>query len=76
MSDEISLTIDGKEITVPKGTSVLDAALGAGIDIPHLCYSPALGLAPTVGFAGVRTWAERLLNAQSGPRPAGAEEKG
>ena len=27
MSDEISLTIDGKEVTVPKGTTVLDAAL-------------------------------------------------
>ena len=47
MSDRITLTIDGREITVPEGTTVLDAALQAGIDIPHLCYSPELGLPPT-----------------------------
>ena len=47
MSEEISLTIDGKEVTVPTGTTVLDAALQAGIDIPHLCYQPHLGLPPT-----------------------------
>jgi formate dehydrogenase alpha subunit len=47
MSKDISLTIDGMAVTVPEGTTVLDAATLAGIDIPHLCYDPALGLTPT-----------------------------
>ncbi len=46
-AERVSLTIDGREVTAPAGTSVLDAALGAGVDIPHLCYSPELGLPAT-----------------------------
>lgn len=38
MSDYVSLTINGSKIKVPKGTSVLDAALEFGICIPHLCH--------------------------------------
>jgi formate dehydrogenase major subunit/NADH-quinone oxidoreductase subunit G len=34
---DITLTIDGKPITVPAGTSVLYAALDNGIYIPNLC---------------------------------------
>jgi NADH-quinone oxidoreductase subunit G len=34
--------IDEKEITVPQGTTVLQAALANGIEIPHYCYHPAL----------------------------------
>ena len=36
------LIIDGQEIAAAGGTSVLDAALGAGIYIPHLCHHPDL----------------------------------
>lgn len=39
-----TLTIDGKEITVPKGTTVLEAAKTNGIHIPHYCYHPALAV--------------------------------
>ncbi len=38
----ISLTIDGREITAAAGASVLEAALEAGIFIPHLCWHPDL----------------------------------
>ncbi len=34
----VSLTIDGREITVPEGTSILHAAASLGIDIPVLCH--------------------------------------
>jgi len=47
MTDEISLTIDGIAVAAPAGSSILETALSAGIDIPHLCYEPALGLPPT-----------------------------
>ena len=36
----VSLTIDGKQVTVPAGTSILDAAKAANIRIPTLCYLP------------------------------------
>jgi NADH dehydrogenase/NADH:ubiquinone oxidoreductase subunit G len=42
MSDSVRLTIDGREITVPKGTTILEAAAELGIDIPVICYHPHL----------------------------------
>ncbi|MEW6171639.1 MAG: molybdopterin-dependent oxidoreductase [Bacillota bacterium] len=42
MAASVTLTIDGKEISVPEGTTVLHAAQAAGIDIPHLCYCSGL----------------------------------
>src|SRR5690348_17424103 len=34
----VTLTIDGQQITVPDGTTILAAAKAAGIDIPVLCH--------------------------------------
>jgi formate dehydrogenase major subunit len=34
----VTLTVDGREITVPKGTTIYDAARRLGIDIPVLCH--------------------------------------
>ena len=34
----VTLTIDGQKVTVPEGTTILNAAKKAGIDIPTLCY--------------------------------------
>jgi NADPH-dependent glutamate synthase beta subunit-like oxidoreductase/NAD-dependent dihydropyrimidine dehydrogenase PreA subunit len=44
--DTIKLTIDGRKVTTTPGKSVLDAALEAGIYIPHLCHHPDL---PPIG---------------------------
>ena len=33
----VSLTIDGVEVTVPEGTSIMRAAMEAGIKVPKLC---------------------------------------
>ena len=38
----VTLTIDGREITVPKGTTILQAAKEVGKDVPHYCYHPGL----------------------------------
>lgn len=38
MGNMVNLTIDGKEVTVPEGTKILDAAESVGIHIPNLCY--------------------------------------
>jgi len=40
--DRIICTIDGLEVKVNKGISILEAALRNGIYIPHLCYHPDL----------------------------------
>ena len=34
--------IDDRELTVPEGTTVLQAALANGVEIPHYCYHPGL----------------------------------
>jgi NADH-quinone oxidoreductase subunit G len=39
-----TLKIDGVEITVPAGTSLLEAAKAVGITIPHYCYHPGLSV--------------------------------
>ena len=41
-SEMVSLTIDGVEVTVPKGTSVMRAAALTGTDIPRLCATEDL----------------------------------
>ena len=38
----ITLTIDGNRVTVPEGTTILDAARKLGITIPVLCHHPKL----------------------------------
>ena len=38
MSKNIRLTIDGQQVAVPSGTTILEAARQVGIDIPVLCY--------------------------------------
>jgi NADH-quinone oxidoreductase subunit G len=44
-TDLVTLTIEGTEIAVPKGTTILEAAKRAGIIIPHYCYHPGLPIA-------------------------------
>src|SRR5947209_5211537 len=39
------LTIDGREISVPEGATVIQAAEKLGIFIPRYCYHPALSIA-------------------------------
>jgi NADH dehydrogenase/NADH:ubiquinone oxidoreductase subunit G len=38
VTEMIELTIDGKSVRVPSGTTILQAAQQAGIEIPVLCY--------------------------------------
>jgi NADH-quinone oxidoreductase subunit G len=39
------LSINGKELEVPAGTNLIEAARGLGIEIPHFCYHPGLSVA-------------------------------
>jgi NADH-quinone oxidoreductase subunit G len=42
MTDQVTLTIDGRQVAVPKGTLVVDAAAKLGIEIPVFCSHPKL----------------------------------
>jgi len=41
----VSLTIEGRPVSVPDGTSILEAAKLAGVLVPHYCYHPGLPVA-------------------------------
>ena len=41
----INLTIEGRAVSVPDGTSILEAAKLAGVLVPHYCYHPSLPVA-------------------------------
>ena len=43
--DLITVNVDGRDIAVPKGTNVIEAARLLGIEIPHFCYHPRLSVA-------------------------------
>jgi len=40
LTDIVTLTIDGQKVSVPKGTTILEAAKRIGIHIPTLCHHP------------------------------------
>ena len=43
MSKKSRIVIDGREFEVDASTNVLQAALGAGLNLPYFCWHPALG---------------------------------
>jgi NADH-quinone oxidoreductase subunit G len=42
--DTVTLTIDGRQVTVEKGKTVLQAAIEAGISVPYYCFHPGLAV--------------------------------
>ena len=41
----VNLTIEGRAVSVPDGTTILEAAKAAGVLVPHYCYHPGLPVA-------------------------------
>ena len=41
-TEEVTLQIDGQQVTVPKGTSLMRAAVEAGVHVPKLCATDSL----------------------------------
>jgi len=41
---DVNLTVDGKKLTAPAGTLLIDACKSAGIEVPSFCYYPNLSL--------------------------------
>jgi len=57
----IKIEIDGKEVSVPKGSSVMDAARQVGVYIPHFCYHKKLSIAANCRMC--------LVEVEKAPKP-------
>jgi NADH-quinone oxidoreductase subunit G len=42
--DTVTLTIDGRQLSVEKGKTVLQAAIEHGIKVPYYCYHPGISI--------------------------------
>jgi len=60
---KITVTIDGIEIKVPLGTTILEAAKSIGVKIPTLCYHPDLEIAGICRICVVEVEGQRTLQA-------------
>ena len=57
----INIEIDGKQLAVEKGSTVIEAAHGAGITIPHFCYHKKLSIAANCRMC--------LVQVEKAPKP-------
>ncbi|QRF69247.1 formate dehydrogenase subunit alpha [Ponticoccus alexandrii] len=46
MSDTVTFTLNGEEVTAEAGLTIWEVANGRGLKIPHLCHKPAPGYRP------------------------------
>ncbi len=42
--DLVTVNVDGKDIAVPKGTNMIEAARLVSVEVPHYCYHPKLSV--------------------------------
>ena len=59
--DTLTATIDGGSVTVPAGSTILDACREAGVDLPTLCYGPTLTPANACRVCMVEVEGSRVL---------------
>ena len=41
---DVNITVDGKKVTAPAGTLLIEACKSVGIEVPSFCYYPNLSL--------------------------------
>ena len=51
---DVTITVDGKKITAPAGTLLIEACKNAGIEVPAFCYYPGLSLQAACRMCVVR----------------------
>ncbi|WP_028452300.1 NADH-quinone oxidoreductase subunit NuoG [Chitinilyticum aquatile] len=57
----LEIEIDGKKLTVPSGSTVMDAANSIGVHIPHFCYHKKLSIAANCRMC--------LVQVEKAPKP-------
>lgn len=60
----INIEIDGKQVTIGRGSTVMDAAHKAGVYIPHFCYHKKLSIAANCRMC--------LVEVEKAPKPVPA----
>ena len=63
MGNFVKAYIDGTEVNVPRGTSILDAAKNINVRIPTLCYHEDLKIAGNCRVCVVEVSGQRVLHA-------------
>ena len=61
MANEVSLTIDGQQVSVEPGTTLLKAAQQIGVDIPTICFHEATTSNALCRICVVEVEGQRLL---------------
>lgn len=61
MTETVTLTIDGQSVTVPEGTTILNAAATIGVTIPTICYHPTLTPPAVCRLCTVEVEKQRVL---------------
>jgi NADH-quinone oxidoreductase subunit G len=51
---DVSFTVDGKKLTAPAGTVLIEACKAAGIETPAFCYYPNLAVQAACRMCVVR----------------------
>lgn len=72
----VTVNIDGKDVQVPKGTNMIEAAAMVGKEVPHYCYHPKLSISGNcrmclveLGMPGRdRATGEPMLNEDGSPK--------
>ncbi len=57
----VTLTIDNQQVTVPEGTTILEASERLGIRIPTLCYDPRLAISGACRICSVEVDGQKNL---------------
>ena len=53
-ADIVNFMLNGKPVSVPKGTTVMAAAVKEGVKVPHFCWHPGLTVAGVCRFCMVK----------------------
>ncbi len=61
MADTVTFRLNDKNVTVPKGWTVMQAAKQEKVDIPHFCWHPGLSVAGVCRFCMVHVQGARKL---------------
>lgn len=57
----VNIEIDGKQVSVPKGSTIMDGAKQVGVYIPHFCYHKKLSIAANCRMC--------LVQVEKAPKP-------
>src|SRR5262252_4193254 len=58
---DLKVEVDGKQVEVPHGSTVMDAAHKLGVYVPHFCYHPKLSIAANCRMC--------LVEVEKAPKP-------